>query len=81
MKSEQGISECARGTEVGDVHSRGWARVGEVGCEKNVYGADEVVCTKQLVGVRVRATLRAEVGVHGVQIRGGGVGGGSRDGE
>ncbi|KAG5513449.1 hypothetical protein PMAC_001513 [Pneumocystis sp. 'macacae'] len=25
-------------------------RVGEVGCEKNVYRVDEVVCTKQLVG-------------------------------
>ncbi|KAG5513147.1 hypothetical protein PMAC_001516 [Pneumocystis sp. 'macacae'] len=38
------------------------ARGSEVGCEKNVYRVDEVVCTKQLVGGG----------------RGGGVGGGEK---
>ncbi|KAG5518820.1 hypothetical protein PMAC_002350, partial [Pneumocystis sp. 'macacae'] len=35
-------------------------RVGEVGCEKNVYRTDEVVCTKQRGGTR--CTIRREGG-------------------
>ncbi|KAG5518213.1 hypothetical protein PMAC_003399 [Pneumocystis sp. 'macacae'] len=46
--TKQRVSVCTKSNE--EVYTRHRGRVGEVGCEKNVYRVDEVVCTKQLVG-------------------------------
>ncbi|KAG5513621.1 hypothetical protein PMAC_001053 [Pneumocystis sp. 'macacae'] len=60
--------------EVEEVCTRHRGGMGEVGCEKNVYGADKVVCTKQPVGGRVQVRVYRDD-----KIRGGGEVGGSGD--
>ncbi|KAG5518613.1 hypothetical protein PMAC_002581 [Pneumocystis sp. 'macacae'] len=74
ISSKVGVQVRVRGAER-------WAQVGEVGCEKNVYGASKMVCTKHLVAVSMSECARCidKRRVCSVLIKGGEVGGGDRD--
>ncbi|KAG5518011.1 hypothetical protein PMAC_003195, partial [Pneumocystis sp. 'macacae'] len=69
--SRRGSQEVARYERDKEVYTRHRGRVGEVGCEKNVYRGNKMVCTKQLGGGgRGEGEGRGRRGVEvGVQVR------------